>query len=167
MTDASIDDFLQRAKSGDLAAVEHLLRLCQPRVYSICRRMLRNASDADDAAQEALIKIVTSLGGFRGDSDFLTWAHRIAVNHVLSLVRSEKSEAERFEKLTRDLERGLQYGADREPGADEQLLAYEVFLECTQRMLQCLDGHSRIAIVLVDVCDLSNDEAAARILCRG
>jgi len=162
MTEPTLNELALLAQGGNIHAVEALLRRCQQRVYSICRRMLRSAADAQDATQEILIKITTSLGSFRGDSDFATWAHRIAVNHVLSLLRSSRSEAERFDALANTLQQGLQFGAQQAaPAAEEPLLAYEVFAECAQKMLQCLDGPNRLALVLVDICDLDNDEAAA------
>ena len=162
MTDSTLNELAALAQNGDLRAVEQLLARCQRRIYAISLRMLDNAADAEDAAQEILVKITTSLGGFRGDSDFMTWAHRIAVNHLLSLLRGKTSDKKNFDALAENLAMGLRFGATQAaPAADEQLLAYQVFVECAQRMLQCLDAPNRLALVLVDICDLGNDEAAA------
>jgi RNA polymerase sigma factor (sigma-70 family) len=162
MTEQTLNELAVLAQSGNLAAVERLLAKCQDRVYAICRRMLPQPADAEDASQEVLIKIVTALSTFRADSDFMTWAHRIAVNHVLSLVRADRSASRNFASMAKDLESGLRFGAKQTaPAADEQLLAYEVFVACAQRMLHCLESTQRLALVLVDVCNMSNDEAAA------
>jgi RNA polymerase sigma factor (sigma-70 family) len=162
MTEQTLNELAVLAQNGNLGAVEQLLAKCQHRVYAICRRMLGQPADAQDAAQEVLIKITTSLGSFRADSDFMTWAHRIAVNHVISLLRTDRSAERGFASMAKDLAAGLRYGANRTaPSADEQLLAYEVFVACAQGMLQCLEGSQRLALVLVDVCDMSHEEAAA------
>jgi RNA polymerase sigma factor (sigma-70 family) len=162
MTDEDLNDLVRRAQSGDLHAVEQVLRRCQPRIQAVSDRMLGHHADAQDATQEIMIKIMTSLGTFRAQSDFMTWAHRIAVNHVLTLIRSRPPRAASFDALNTNLQRGMAFGAKQsESAADEELLAYEVFVECAQRMLECLDASHRLALVLVDICDLSNAQAAA------
>lgn len=162
MTEQTLNELAILAQSGNLAAVEQLLSKCQHRVYAICRRMLPQPADAEDASQEVLIKIVTALSTFRADSDFMTWAHRITVNHVLSLLRADRSVSRDFASMAKNLATGLRFGAKQTaPAADEQVLAYEVFVACAQAMLHCLEGTQRLALVLVDVCNMSNDEAAA------
>jgi DNA-directed RNA polymerase specialized sigma24 family protein len=90
-----------------------------------------HAADAQDATQEILIKILTPLGSFRGDSDFMTWAQRIAISHLTSLLRTRTSKEVSFDTLATDLEDGLRFGAKQSaPAEDEQLLAYQVFIEC-------------------------------------
>jgi len=162
MTKQTLNALARLAQNGDLLALEQLIAGCQHRIYALSRRMLGQLADAQDATQEILIKITTSLGTFRGDSEFMTWAHRIAANHLTSLLRAKASRQGTFELLAVDLDKGLRFGArQKAPAADEPLLAYEVFIECAQRMLHCLDSSTRMALVLVDICDLSNDEAAA------
>ena len=62
------------AQRGDRAALDTLLRRHEGRLAAVCRRMARNAADAEDALQEALIAIVRGLDRFDGRASFGTWA---------------------------------------------------------------------------------------------
>jgi predicted ester cyclase len=71
------------AIGGDQAALLKLVELLRDDVYRLAKRMLGHPADAEDAAQEALIQIVTSLSSFRGESSVRTWAFRIASRHYM------------------------------------------------------------------------------------
>ncbi|HSE18847.1 MAG TPA: sigma-70 family RNA polymerase sigma factor [Pyrinomonadaceae bacterium] len=80
---------------GDIEEFEEIYRRHNKRVYSICFRMLRNASEAEDLTQQVFIQLFRKLHTFRGESSFTTWLHRLTVNQVLmhlrrSVVRTEK-----------------------------------------------------------------------------
>jgi RNA polymerase sigma-70 factor (ECF subfamily) len=60
------------------------------RVYSICHRMTRDTSEAEDLTQEVFVHLFRALGSFRGESAFTTWLHRLTVNHVLMHFRKRK-----------------------------------------------------------------------------
>lgn len=66
----------QRVAGGDMEAFEELYRLHHRRVYSLCLRMLRNATEAEDLTQEIFIHLYRKIGSFRGESAFTTWLHR-------------------------------------------------------------------------------------------
>src|SRR4051794_776982 len=68
---------------GDRDALAALVRRHQRWIYNLAFRMLSNHADAEDAAQEILLKIATRLGSFENRSAFRTWAYRIATNHLL------------------------------------------------------------------------------------
>lgn len=85
--DASL---VQRAQSGDRAAMDQLLRNHYDRVYAVCRRITGHDADAADAAQEALIAIVRSLDRFDGRSSVSTWIYRIATNASLDELRRRR-----------------------------------------------------------------------------
>ena len=74
------DDLVRRARRGDREAVGVLYERHSSRVYAIVRRLAGDEEQAADWAQEAWIRVVRSLPGFRGESKFTTWLHRIAVN---------------------------------------------------------------------------------------
>ena len=80
---AKIDPKIQLAAAGDMAAFEELYRDHHRRVYSICLRMTRNASEAEDLTQDIFVQLFRKLKTFRGDSSFTTWLHRLTVNQVL------------------------------------------------------------------------------------
>jgi RNA polymerase sigma-70 factor (ECF subfamily) len=77
------------AARGDDEALGELYVRHHRRVYSLCRRMLRNAADAEDLTQDIFIHLLRQVGSFRGDSLFTTWLHRLTVNHVLMRLRRD------------------------------------------------------------------------------
>jgi RNA polymerase sigma-70 factor (ECF subfamily) len=78
------------AQRGDRQALDTLLRRHYDLVHAVCRRVLGTARDADDAAQEAMIRVVRSLDKFDGRSTFSTWVYRIATNTSLDELRKRK-----------------------------------------------------------------------------
>lgn len=79
----TIDENVKRAATGDVAAFEELYKRYYRRVYSLCFRMTRNASQAEDLTQNVFIQLFRKLKTFRGASSFTTWLHRLTVNEVL------------------------------------------------------------------------------------
>ncbi len=75
------------AQGGDRFALDQLLRHHYDRIHAVCRRIAGSTRDADDACQEALIKIVRNLPRFDGRAAFGTWAYRIATNAALDELR--------------------------------------------------------------------------------
>jgi hypothetical protein len=73
-------EVIRRAAAGNSDALYALLRALQEPIFGLAVRMLRHRADAEDATQEALLRIVTHLGQFRSESRFSTWAWRIAVS---------------------------------------------------------------------------------------
>src|SRR4051812_32969960 len=82
------------AQSDDREALDELIRRHQPWLLHIAQRMLWNRADAEDAAQEILIKAVTKLATFQQRSSFRTWLYRIAANHLL-----DRSRTKSFDQL--------------------------------------------------------------------
>src|SRR5437588_11368641 len=68
---------VKRAKDGDREALAALCERHAPRVEKLARQLLRDPEDARDAAQDALTKLCTRIGQFRGESQFATWLHRL------------------------------------------------------------------------------------------
>ena len=81
------DALVEAARNGDRRATDELLREHRPRVAALCRRLMGNDADADDATQEALLAIVRGLPRFDGRSSFSTWAYRVASNACLDELR--------------------------------------------------------------------------------
>ena len=80
---ASDLELAKAAAAGDSAAFERLYEQHHRRVYSLCLRMLGDASQAEDLTQEVFLQVYKKIGSFRGDSAFTTWLHRLTVNQVL------------------------------------------------------------------------------------
>ncbi len=76
-------DLTKAAAQGNMAAFEEVYQRHHRRVYSICLRMLQNATEAEDLTQDVFIQLYRKIGSFRGDSAFTTWLHRLTVNQVL------------------------------------------------------------------------------------
>jgi RNA polymerase sigma factor (sigma-70 family) len=156
----SAESLAARAREGDGAALGALIERVQDDVYRLALRMLWHPEDAEDATQEILFKIVTSVATFRGESTFRTWALRVASNHLLNVRRSRiEMQPLSFDAFAEDLADGL--GARTSDHADQPLLEEEVRIGCTQAMLLCLDRDERIAYILGDVFELASTEAGA------
>ena len=76
-------ELAKAAATGDSEAFEKIYELHNRRVYSLCLRMLGNATQAEDLTQEVFLQLYRKIGSFRGDSAFTTWLHRLTVNQVL------------------------------------------------------------------------------------
>ncbi|MGR7002295.1 RNA polymerase sigma factor [Yinghuangia aomiensis] len=147
-----------RAVDGDQDALTEIAKRVQDPVYRLALRMTGRPPDAEDAVQEILIRILTRLSTFHGEAALLTWAYRIAVNHLVNHGKRPRREILTFDTYRQDLLDGLATPAYQGPDGD--LLAEEIRLLCTQALLQCLDEPGRLAYVLGDVIGLTGTEAA-------
>src|SRR5712672_4660834 len=84
----SVDaELVEQAKNGDRASLEKLILRHQAWVYNIAVRMVFRPHDAEEVTQEVLVKVITRLSTFKGESKFRTWLYRIVANHVLNMQR--------------------------------------------------------------------------------
>ena len=90
----TVDPDAQLAAAGDMEAFEHIYRRHHQRIYLLCLRMVRNASQAEDLTQEVFIQLFRKIHTFRNDSLFTTWLHRLTVNQVLMHFRKPTVKAE-------------------------------------------------------------------------
>lgn len=165
-TTAKVADTLEhqvvRAQSGNRAALESVVSAVQKDVYSLSIRFLWHPQDAEDATQEILIRVITGLGSFRGESGFRTWVYRVASNALFTM-RKQRMEQQSlsFEQFAEDLADGLSDTPLRiEDDLSEKLLLEEVKIGCTLAMLQCLDRNHRMAYILGDIMELDHLQAA-------
>lgn len=145
-----IDRMVDLAVNGDQNAMEILLVEVQDRVFNISLRMLGSVSDAEDASQDILVRVMTGLPGFRKESSYFTWVYRIAVNYLINYKKSMFAQHPLdFEFYGRDIETGsLDFHEELYEEPDRELLAEELKLSCTNVMLQCLDPQSRCIFIL-------------------
>jgi RNA polymerase sigma-70 factor (ECF subfamily) len=92
-TPDEIDELARRAQTGDRDAMEALLAAVRPRTLNVCRGVLPYTPDAEDACQEALIKVAERIGTWHGRGRFTTWLHVVAVNSARSTYRRMKNQA--------------------------------------------------------------------------
>ncbi len=83
LVDESTDcELIEQSKNGSQSAIEKLILRHQAWIYNIAVRMVFHPHDAEEVTQEVLIKALTRLSTFNGESKFRTWLYRITSNHV-------------------------------------------------------------------------------------
>jgi RNA polymerase sigma-70 factor (ECF subfamily) len=137
---------LQRAMKGDEAAMRQLWLRHSPHIDAVVRRLCGDHDVAADIAQEVWIQIFRALPGYRGESQFGTWAHRIAVNRTLNALRKIK----RLAKIETQIEDD---SAFVEGDSDRTFLAESI----DQAMGQLSPG-ARMVFVLHDIEGYTHDE---------
>jgi RNA polymerase sigma-70 factor (ECF subfamily) len=155
---------VRRARSGDLAASSELLERHQRLAYTAALRLLGEPAEAEDVAQDALIRAFTHLRELRDDEIFATWLRRIAVNLSLNVLR--RRGRLRFEPLG-GTERGDEDGpAEREfvderaPAPEDEVLRDDLLAE-VDSLLARLPEEQRVSLLLRDAYDYDIAEVAA------
>jgi RNA polymerase sigma-70 factor (ECF subfamily) len=93
---------VRRTKDGDARALEELCSRHTERIRKIALHVLRDPDDANDAAQESLVKLVQKVHQFRGESQFSTWLHRLVVNTCKDVAQARWAADRRTEPLVED-----------------------------------------------------------------
>jgi|SRR5687768_7076389 len=146
-------DVVRRAKAGDVAAFETLYREHSPRVYALCLRLTGGTeAEASELMQDVFIRAWRGLPGFRGDSAFSSWLHRLTVNAMLESARSEKRRVARVLPM----EDPDSIGA----AAVSESPDLQVDLE---RAIASLPEGARMAFVLHEIEGYQHDEIAAQL----
>jgi len=142
MTEAEL---IERARRGEDSAIRALYRRHAPRVYATIRRLAGDDSLAEDWAQEAWVRAIRALPTFRGESQFSTWLHRIAVNSALHGRRARLRRTER--------EAPLPVAVPVSATGERTLLRLQL-----ERALEQLPERMRQVLVLHDVEGYTHDE---------
>jgi RNA polymerase sigma-70 factor, ECF subfamily len=151
-TEASL---IARAQAGDVAAFERLSSAYADRLFMLLLRLLGDRAEAEDVAQEVMLRAWQGITRFRGQSSYFTWLYRIAVN-----------EAKRAMEKRGRRPAGVPIGADELQLPDSPLLdpsrqaENNELRQALARALAGLPPDLRMAIVLRDVEGLSTQEAA-------
>jgi RNA polymerase sigma-70 factor, ECF subfamily len=153
---------IARIRNGDSSLFAELVKPYERRVYGTAWALLRNEAEAQDAAQEAILKAFTHLHQFRGDSRFSTWLIQIAVNEAR--MRRRKQHAELFEPLgqTEDAEEGTYRPRDFADWREipSEALEKSEFRAMLAKALASLGQKYREVFVLRDVEHASIEETA-------
>lgn len=156
------EQLVEKAAAGDRDALTELIGSIRDRMFGLALRMLSSPQDAEDATQEILLQIVTRLGTFRGEASFLTWAYRVATNHLLNVRRKSADEERRnFRDFARDIDQAVELVPQFSAVQVDEVLRHEIRLSCTHSMLVCLTREERIAFILGGIFEVSGDEGAA------
>lgn len=145
-------DLVTRAQARDARAFEQLYRLHVRRVYAVCLRMTANITRAEDLTQKAFVTVWEKLPLFRSESAFTSWLHRLAVNTVLTEIRSEQRRHQRV-FATED-------PALFETAGDAPLTGTKLDLE---QAIAALPPQARLVFVLHDVEGWQHDEIGTEL----
>jgi RNA polymerase sigma-70 factor (ECF subfamily) len=160
-------DLVKRARRGDLAAYDELVRRYQERIYATVYHMTANHEDANDLAQEAFIKAFHALRSFKGGSSFYTWVYRIAVNKTINFLKQRKH---RPQMSLDDLDFNAEHDPDLVALISEKTPRREAGLKELQEKLnaalQRLSEPHRLVVTLHDVQGLSHEEIAKIMDCN-
>ncbi len=158
-------ELVRRVQRGDGAAFDLLVRKYQHRIAALIGRYVADWSECQDVAQETFIRAYRAIGNFRGDAQFYTWLHRIAVNtaknHLVASNRRPPTEdvdvddAEQFDS-------GIRL---RDNDTPERELMRQQLEQTVMRAVEALPEELRIAITLREVEGLSYEEIAKRMDC--
>lgn len=148
---------LRRACKGDVQAFEELMQSHESRIYAIALRMMGNREDAQDCAQEAMVRIYRAMGSFKGQSALATWIYRITMNTCLDELRRRK--ARKVTSLDSLVDNGWS-PTDAGDTPEEHGLRVEK-QNALNQAIQSLPDDMRAAIILRDVKGYSYDEIAS------
>lgn len=157
---------IEQLQSGDRYAVEELASAYGSKVYQLAFRYMKNREDAEEVAQDVLMKVVHKIQAFRGDSALSSWIYRITFNTAMSRLRNGKftrpAEISEHEIGSHDHEDGTHRAFD---APDWSSLADEAFMRRQMRerlaeAMKDLPEIYRTPIVLRDIQGLSTEEAS-------
>jgi RNA polymerase sigma-70 factor (ECF subfamily) len=158
-------ELVRRVQRGDSAAFDLLVRKYQHRVVALIGRYIHDWSECQDVAQETFLRAYRALGNFRGDAQFSTWLHRIAVNtaknHLVAHKRRPPGEdididdAEQFESALRL----------RDNDTPERELMRQEMEQTVMSAVEALPEELRAAITLREVDGMSYEEIAQHMQC--
>jgi RNA polymerase sigma factor (sigma-70 family) len=162
-TDAQL---VEQVNHGDRAALETLILRHQAWIYNLAVRMVFETHDAEEVTQEVLIKVITKLSTFKGESKFRTWLYRITANHVLNMKqRGAERQTTSFAAYGAAIDGtpDLDLPDPSTVAADVPLLVEEAKLSCTMGMLLCLDRQQRLIFTFGEIFGVS-DTVGAEVL---
>lgn len=153
---------VEQARDGDERAIRALVQRHNLRLYRVARAVLRDDAEAEEVVQEAYLRAFSRLDRFRGESSFLTWLTRIALNVALGRLRRRRSVLVQSAELdATDMERVIQFpSAQLNP---EQAMARSQARELLEQVIESLPDPFRVVLVLRDVEDMSIDETARHL----
>lgn len=144
-------ELLRRIGEGDARAAEQLVRLRLPRMIAVGRRMLSNAAEAEDVAQEVFLRVWRIAPQWRtGEAKLETWMHRVALNLCYDRLRRRRE--------VNDPDAGLA-SIDPAQSAPDAIFAQQRAM-AVRAALDALPERQRAAIVLCHFQELSNIDAA-------
>ena len=150
------EKLLKKAQQGDADAFEQLVAPYEQKIYALCLRLLAHREDAQDAAQETMLRLYRALVSYRGEAQLGTFIYRVTANTCMDALRRRNVRAcESLEALD---DVGV-VPVDDSPGPEETLLRAEEN-ERLSRAIDALSDEMRLPLVLREIQALSYEEVA-------
>lgn len=154
---------VERLRAQDPTAVADLSDAYGAKIHQLAFRYLRNREDAEEVAQDVLLKVYQKIDAFRGDAALSSWIYRITFNAAMSRLRQFKQSLPNALEVPVDEENGQPLRrevVDYAPLADEDMLRAEM-RRALVRALKDMPVLYRAPVILRDVQGLSTEEASA------
>jgi len=158
-------ELVRRVQRGDSAAFDALVRKYQHRIVALIGRYVSDWSECQDIAQDTFIRAYRALPNFRGEAQFYTWLHRIAVNTAKNHLVAQNRRPPTDDIEVGDAEQFDTGSALRVVDTPEHELLRQEVERTVMRAVEALPDDLRTAITLREVEGLSYDEIAARMSC--
>jgi RNA polymerase sigma-70 factor (ECF subfamily) len=166
MRDPREEHLIEQLRTGDQLAVAELASTYGTKIYQLAFRYMKNREDAEEVAQDVLLKVVRKIEAFRGDAALSSWIYRITFNTAMSRLRNAKA-ARASESHEESLDAGLN-GASTAPRevadwsslGDEQVMRSQMRRRLMKAVLE-LPPIYRVPVVLRDIQGLTTEEASA------
>lgn len=158
-------DLVRRVQRGDSSAFDLLVRKYQHRIVGLIGRYISDWSECQDVAQDTFIRAYRAIGNFRGDAQFYTWLHRIAVNTAKNHLVAHNRRPPTDDIDAADAE---QYDAGsrlRDGDTPEHELLRQEMEQTVMRAVEALPEELRTAITLREMDGLSYEEIAQKMGC--
>ena len=157
-------DLVGRMRAGDGSAVGDLASLYGPRIQQLAFRYLKNWEDAEEVAQDVLLKVFRKIDAFRGDAALSSWIYRITFNTAMSRLRTarfaKQVEMQPVEVHTESLDAVPVEPADWTELADDQVMRSEMRRQLVAALAHLPEVY-RVPVLLRDINGLSTEEASA------
>ena len=154
---------LESLRKGAPGAVDELLRLYQGKIFNLAMSILKNESDAEEAAQDVFMTVIRKADTFQGNSAFYSWIYRICVNTCLMRLRgkrrNETVSIEEFMPVFTDEGMHASPMDDWSKEVERDALNEELG-QMIRKFTEELSEKYRVVFVLSDVEGLSNEETA-------
>lgn len=157
-TDRTDDTLVAEVLEGNKQSLNTLIQKHQAYIYNIAWKMTGDASQAEDLTQEALIKIISKLSSFKGESAFRTWAYRIVWNHFLNEKKKSNSIfPDNFDDLGNSLDNtpSIEISLEEQEAKKEEIR--ELRLQCLSGMLLCLTKEQRLVYIIGDIFEADHN----------
>lgn len=121
------EEWVRRARSGDLDAFNRLVDLHSAPVFALVKRIVCDEGIAEELTQDTFVKAYRGLGGFREQAAFSTWLYRIALNHVRDYLASRRARQQELETSMEDPAISRFEFASADPNPEERVCESEMW----------------------------------------